>query len=76
MKSWVYLGHKPWAWGGTTTAVYSGDVIYLTAGQFGDNSGIHKFTADGKRNSCSRVRRHGLPDLHKGAPWRRLCACR
>ena len=63
LKSWKYIGQEPWAWGGSSGACFSGDVIYYTGGQ-GSNLGLHKY-ANGKQTVMVGAK-YGLPERDQG----------
>ena len=65
MQTWRYLGLETEPWGGATQAVYSGDVIYMTTGQFGNNDGIYKFPKTGQPIVMAG-QKFGLPELNQG----------
>ena len=63
LHSWEYHGLEPWFWGGGVCAVYAGNRIYSTAGQFGQFLGILRSTDDGKTFKPIGGSEHGLPAL-------------
>jgi lysophospholipase L1-like esterase/photosystem II stability/assembly factor-like uncharacterized protein len=63
LKTWTYHGHEPWPWGGGVDAVYAGDHIYSTAGQFGSFLGILRSKDDGRTWQALGGAARGLPEL-------------
>jgi photosystem II stability/assembly factor-like uncharacterized protein len=64
LKSWTYHGHIPDPWGGGVDAVYAGDHIYATAGQFGRFHGILRSKDNGRTWQALGGAARGLPELH------------